>query len=688
MRQVECRILRQLGQFLCILAGVLLTGSVLGAPAYYLVFEIDETGFIEPVFAKQVEIATPLETLSEESLHAAGTATSRQNSPGMAFRLATADGRVVHRGIADVPRWLRGEFHGELTATGLREIEGHVLPAGRQAFVVRTPAWKGTSLRIESRTTSTFDLDVLMEMSSDLPLAYLAPVENVVMRTALSDDPANRVDLLFMGDGYTLAEQALFESHVAAFETTFFSITPYAEYRNFVNLVSLFTPSAESGADHPPYDPSCTGGLDCCSDSTASSDPLAGTYVDTAFDARYCANNIHRLLVVSDSAVLAAASAVPDWDRIVVTVNDETYGGAGGNLSVTSTHANALEIVQHEYGHSFTDLADEYDYPPYPSYPPCSDKSSRGCEPNVTNETVRNLVKWNAWIEPDTPVPTPEYDPAYDHVIGLFEGARYLTDDMYRPKDQNCLMHYLGQPFCEVCEQAYVLRLYDGDWGIPQSGIDPIEPGSESPATDPVVDGTGGVTLSVALLQPVGSPPLGETWSVDGVPQADQPDVPTGSFEFASSEPGLHTVDLLINDLTPLVHPDMAGDALQSSRTWSVDVGLAAGPGVAAGLMVDKSASTPGDLALSWAASCSPGAVDYAIYEGIIGDFTSHTMIDCSDDGDPFTEEVQPLPGGRYYLVVPLAFDSEGSYGTSSTAAERPVGMEVCQASQVIAACP
>ena len=132
----------------------------------------------------------------------------------------------------------------------------------------------------------------------------------------------------------------------------------------------------------------------------------------------------------------------------------------------------------------------------------------------------------------------------------------------------------------------------------------------------------------------------------------------------------------------------MAGTSLQSSRAWSVNVGLTAGPGVVDSLAVDKSAITPGDLSLSWAASCSPGAVDYAVYEGIIGEFTSHTMTDCSDDGDPLMEEVQPSPGDRYYLVVPLTFDSEGSYGTSSSAAERPAGTETCRPTRVIAACP
>jgi hypothetical protein len=193
------------------------------------------------------------------------------------------------------------------------------------------------------------------------------------------------------------------------------------------------------------------------------------------------------------------------------------------------------------------------------------------------------------------------------------------------------------------------------------------------------------VSLSVGLLQPVGSPTLDETWLVDDVPQPSS-GVP-GAFDFLSSEPGTHFVEVRVEDVTPLVHPAMAGGELQSSRVWEIDVGLAAGPGRIDSLDVGKSGTTPGDLILDWAASCSPGAVDYAIYEGTLSNFYSHAAADCTDDGDPLTEEIQPGAGDTYYLVVPLTAGAEGSYGASSSA-ERPQGTAACRAPQVIAACP
>ncbi len=91
-------------------------------------------------------------------------------------------------------------------------------------------------------------------------------------------------------------------------------------------------------------------------------------------------------------------------------------------------------------------------------------------------------------------------------------------------------------------------------------------------------------------------------------------------------------------------------------------------------LVLDKA---DGDqITLSWGASCLATDTDYAIYEGTLGDFTSHTSLFCSTGGAT-TTTVTPLIGGTYYLVVPHNATREGSYGTS-TAGERPEGGDGC----------
>jgi hypothetical protein len=110
---------------------------------------------------------------------------------------------------------------------------------------------------------------------------------------------------------------------------------------------------------------------------------------------------------------------------------------------------------------------------------------------------------------------------------------------------------------------------------------------------------------------------------------------------------------------------------------------------VAHSLTVEKSTETPGDLTLSWDPSCSASAEDYGIYEGTLLQWSSHTSIDCSDDGGDRTEEVTPAEGDRYYLVVPHGAAAEGSYGRGSNDLERPGGGPAsCRSTREIYPCP
>jgi hypothetical protein len=380
------------------------------------------------------------------------------------------------------------------------------------------------------------------------------------------------VDLLVLGDGYTSSQSAKFTTDSAAVIADFFSIPPLSTYSNYFNIHTLFTPSTQSGADHPPYNAACTGdNPTCCSDPLMQSDPLRGMMVNTAFDGRFCAFSIHRLLVVDGNKVLAAAAAVPDWDTLLIIVNDTTYGGSGGeDMAVISMEASAVDVAQHEYGHSFVGLADEYQ-DPYPGYPPCSDLTPGApCEANVTDVTNPAQIKWNPWITPGTLIPTPN-DPAYAGIVGLFQGARYLPAGMYRP-GFNCIMRSLGQPFCQVPSQAYVLRLYNGDPDMP--GLTPIEPGSASPAT-PTLTLTHPATQAfhAAVLSPVGGPASQITWLLDGVPI---PGANTDTYNYATDAnvPGSHVITLRVKDATPLVHPAMASSTLQSEFSWTVTVNV------------------------------------------------------------------------------------------------------------------
>ncbi|MGH9869038.1 MAG: FG-GAP-like repeat-containing protein [Candidatus Polarisedimenticolia bacterium] len=101
--------------------------------------------------------------------------------------------------------------------------------------------------------------------------------------------------------------------------------------------------------------------------------------------------------------------------------------------------------------------------------------------------------------------------------------------------------------------------------------------------------------------------------------------------------------------------------------------GIALPPGSVRTLYV---ATSGADLHLTWDPACP--ASDYAIYEGTIGDFTSHAPRLCSTGGAT-SSTFSPPSGSVYYLVVPLNGSAEGSYGTTSSGTERPVGSPACR---------
>ena len=542
-----------------------------GASARYIVFEIDEDGDVRPQMHRFVRMSSPRRSLTPEEV-AAQLARPARDEEAVHVRMFTGDGGLAFEDVVNVPRWTRVELPGEDGAADSR-----LAVPQRRAFAVRLPviesSWLALSVgrdgdapREKTFRDAEFDLDALAADTS-LRLARFVPEGEA--RSSSAANSGNRVDLLIMGDGYTSGERAKFDSDAANVISSFFGLVPYSTYRNFFNTATLFTASPQSGADHPPYAATCVIAHPptCCSDPLAQTDPKAGTFVNTAFDATYCNANTHRALVLDAGKVLAAAAGTPDWDEIICIVNDSTYGATGGQVAVISTHPSAVNSAQHEIGHTLVRLADEYDSA-YPGYPACSDVTSPPCEPNVTDETDRADIKWRDFIAASTPLPTPVTGTS-PSTIGLFEGARYQTMHMFRPK-QTCLMRALGQAFCEICKQEFVFQLYRGGWGSPASGIDLIEPGSEHPAPGFVsIPFPGTQTFTVGTLKPTGGS-LSTSWYVDG---AQQSGATGNSFTYTPAAQGSHRVEVKVRDTTGFVHADTGTGASLTSRAWTAGVG-------------------------------------------------------------------------------------------------------------------
>ena len=347
-----------------------------------------------------------------------------------------------------------------------------------------------------------------------------------------SGPSSNRIDITVMGDGYRVQDQAQLTNDANTLINALMQLEPYKTYKELFNVKLIHVVSNQNGADDGSY----------------------GATRDTALGCYFGCAVIDRLLCCDQGAIYQTiATYAPENDISIVLSNDPKYGGSGGDVVIVSLSGSASQVVGHEFGHTIANLADEYT-DAYPGYPPCP--SSSDCwEPNATLRNVRKDVKWNLWIDAATPVPTPSYS-GYSG-IGDFEGCRYLTTGVYRPKDTDCLMRALGYPYCSVCAEAVTLAYWNR-----LSMIDASSPAS------PVAATCAPVTLSVTT-PPLQQHPWKFTWTVDSNPQSATG--PSLVLDPAALGKGAHTATVVVADMTPLIRNDKSGVA-HDTQTWTINV--------------------------------------------------------------------------------------------------------------------
>ncbi len=247
-----------------------------------------------------------------------------------------------------------------------------------------------------------------------------------------SGDPAEKVDIVILPDGYTQEEMGLFLADCQKFAEGLFSFNPYEKNKDKFNIYGVWAPSAQSGNDIP-------------ADGVWKSTILHTTFY--TFDSeRYC-------MTYDFKSVRDLAANAP-YDQIYILVNTEKYGGGAiynyYNVSVNSNQQSA-KIFIHELGHGFVGLADEY-FDSSTSYNDFYNLTIEPWEPNITT-LVDFDSKWKDMVKKRTPIPTPA-TPKYLNTLGAFEGGGYVAKGMYRPM-QDCLMKtFAGDHFCPVCEKA------------------------------------------------------------------------------------------------------------------------------------------------------------------------------------------------------------------------------------------
>lgn len=305
--------------------------------------------------------------------------------------------------------------------------------------------------------------------------------------------PHDHVDIALVAEGYTIEEKAKALSDGKRAVKVLFSQEPYKSYRTRFNVYGVFRPSRESGCD----------------------EPRRGIYKHTSVQSSFNALGLERYLLTEDNKNLRDIAAHTPYDTLVIMINHDRYGGGGIYNSFCVFTADNIwweYLLLHEFGHSFSGLADEY-YTSTVAYNDFYPQGQEPLEPNITALLDPPVLKWRRWVSPGVPIPTPWGKDRYDaqdqeyqkirsqlnrkiselkkqgkhaeaqkleaeadqlsqknaaamdafftsnefrNKVGAFEGAGYASQGLYRPM-LDCLMFSKGtKPLCRVCEQAVI----------------------------------------------------------------------------------------------------------------------------------------------------------------------------------------------------------------------------------------
>ncbi|MFB7662670.1 M64 family metallopeptidase [Kitasatospora sp. NPDC056138] len=283
-------------------------------------------------------------------------------------------------------------------------------------------------------------------------------------------EPANRITLVLIGDGYTADQQELFQEQADRAWRALLEIEPFRSYQSYFNIrrVDVVSPVA--------------GIAESENHSRRATTPLGMHF--------WCEGTA-RLLCADEPATARYAGNGEGPQYLIALANSSEYGGAGGTgvTTLAGGSPDAGRIIQHEIGHTVGDLGDEYDSAPDDAdYPNLSTVNA--------DEMARAHVKWWRWLGAQSPDG------------GGTVGAYRSANGIYRPTVDS-VMRTLGGSYNLPSREAILEQLY--------RRIGPMDP--PEPAAGAV---TGRPRLHVRPLPLTGTRQLQVQWRVDGVLTAPQ----------------------------------------------------------------------------------------------------------------------------------------------------------------------
>lgn len=352
---------------------------------------------------------------------------------GQICMTAAATGRVLYRQSFST---LFQEWQTTEEATRLRRAFENVfllpMPSGPAVVNVELYDFKGNVSASFCHLVDPADILIRKIDPDPAPHRYILK----------SGDPADKIDVAVVAEGYTASEADAFYADAKKAVDAILAHKPFDRYSDRFNFVAVALPSGESGVSVPG---------ECVWKETA-----LGSHFNTFYMDRYLTTL--RLRQMHD-----ALCGIP-YEHIVILANTDTYGGGGifNSYTLTTAHHSSFEpVVVHEFGHSFAGLADEYYYDDQfveYYYPECEP-----WEQNIT--TLFDFSsKWDDMLPQFISIPTPQPEgDIWKHIadgtseetfLGVYEGGGYQSKGVYRPFPDCRMKTNAADGFCPVCQRA------------------------------------------------------------------------------------------------------------------------------------------------------------------------------------------------------------------------------------------
>jgi len=254
-----------------------------------------------------------------------------------------------------------------------------------------------------------------------------------------SGPPSEKLDIVFIPEGFTRSQMSEFKNDCEILTEYIFQFSPFKEMKSKINVWGVEAESVDSLVDIP-------------------ADSIWG---NTILNSSYYTFDSERYLMTDDFKMVRDIAANAPYDQIYILANSDKYGGGAiyNYYSLTAVkNLASKKVFVHELGHGLAGLADEYGYDStyINMYP-------EGVEPWETNITTLADFdnKWKNLISEDVPIPTPDEE-KYHNVIGVFEGAGYVSKGVYRPTYDSIMRTLKADGFNLVCRKTLekVIQFY------------------------------------------------------------------------------------------------------------------------------------------------------------------------------------------------------------------------------------